>query len=267
MRRIRRTFFLFVFTCLVGVAAFMFWPEPHIPEPEMQEDRSRLELLSIEPAGSHITQHTYQFPGGERPALYLYEMSPSEVALDLEERPEGPFILQWPLADDILLVNGFYFTETMAAAGRLWDEGEVTGGQAYDPERTAVVRLHPNPAIIDTTNAPLEELDMEEGGQTFPLLIKDGSPAVKEDSGRLARRTFIGFDEEGQLYIGIVPHHYLSLYTLSQLLPTTKIRWNMVANLDGGPSTGVFVPDGTSVDSFTPIPNVIRVRAATERGS
>jgi len=79
--------------------------------------------------------------------------------------------------------------------------------------------------------------------QSGPCLIKEGKPKVEGSGGQRAWRTFIGRDAGYQWILGISSP--VSLKELSEALKVpevhTVVELNYVLNLDGGPSTGLFV--------------------------
>ena len=99
-------------------------------------------------------------------------------------------------------------------------------------------------------------------------MYRDGVGVARDDAEavlclKLARRTFIGTDEAGQVYVGVVWKDDVSLFELMQILQELDVNWYDVINLDGGPSTGIAVETGSFVeilDSAGPVPNVIVIQ-------
>lgn len=162
--------------------------------------------------------------------------------------------------DASVLVNGVYFHEDNLPSGAFISNGERIGSRAFDADKSALIVLAPTPRIVDLTKEP-DALDTAtEAAQTFPYLLKNGAPAVAEDSGKLAERSFVGTDAQGRFYVGVALNASLSLYELAQLLEVQPIEWQDVVNLDGGPSTGIFVDlpnENRSRTSLAPVPNVV----------
>ena len=79
--------------------------------------------------------------------------------------------------------------------------------------------------------------------QTGPWLIREGTPEPNLDKDRYAPRTFVGHDGHGTWAIGASER--CSLQELSILLNSAAVREaidiRQALNLDGGPSTGLWV--------------------------
>lgn len=160
-----------------------------------------------------------------------------------------------------LVANGVYFTSAAQPAGFLAVSGTRIGTSAFDLNRTALLTLSPEPRIIDTTAETISLRSVRDGAQSYPFLVKRGADALTmSTSTAIARRTFIGLDQDRNTYVGVVSDHLIGLGDLAHLLMRTGIAWDDVLNLDGGPSTGVYVRTATStelINSDTQIPNVL----------
>lgn len=79
--------------------------------------------------------------------------------------------------------------------------------------------------------------------QAGPWLVRKGSPEPGLDSGRQAARTFVCHDDHGTWAIGI--SELCTLSELASLLTHTDVKKfidiQQALNLDGGPSTGLWV--------------------------
>lgn len=171
-------------------------------------------------------------------------------------------VSQWSesIEGEVAVANGVYFHEDFLPSGLLIADGARVGGRAFDLDKTAVISLGTSPRIIDTSaNESFDEGSAKNAGQSYPLLVRDGAPAVREDSGLTARRTAFGVDEGGNAYLLLAVDEEPTLFQFAQAIHGMDIAWDRVINLDGGPSSGIqssLDPEG-SVDSFTPVPNVI----------
>ena len=197
--------------------------------------------------------------------VLLYRFMPQDFSLRIENSSEPARVKAWAskLGGESLVINGFYFLEDFSPAGLLITDGQDVHAQEFDLDKSGVVRLEPNFDILDTDQESFSHEDVLEAGQSYPLLFKQGLAAIKEDSGLQARRSFIGTDEFGQAYVGVVWRDDVSLFELMHVLQEIdSVSWYDVMNLDGGPSTGVALEaDGYSeiLDSAAPVPNVIYI--------
>lgn len=205
-------------------------------------------------------------PQGEwRPTLIVYRFDPSQYRFDFAHNQTAQSIRAWrdELADAKFIMNGVYFHEDGTPSGALRINGTSVSSRSFDADKSGLIVFDGIPKIIDTAGQPHVLSSTSSSAQSYPFLIKDGAPAVKEDSELLARRSFIGMDWDGLVYLGVYGDGEISLYDFGELLKTLPITWTHVLNLDGGPSTS-FVstfPDAEEIeDGYSAVPNVIVVR-------
>lgn len=164
-----------------------------------------------------------------------------------------------------LVVNGGYFSEDYVALGLTISDGQIYGTSypdyagmfAVSQQEVASVRwLRWQPYY------PGENL--REAVQSFPVLVKPGGimgfPADGDD-GRPARRTVIAQDVMGNILMMVAPRGYFNLHELAVWLSTSDLSLDTALNLDGGPSSGLWMPGYVTVDSAVPVPQVIAVLA------
>lgn len=162
-----------------------------------------------------------------------------------------------------IVINGFYFKEDYGPAGLLITDGEAVHEAEFDFDKSGIIQLAPSFDIIDTDIERYAVEGVLEAGQSYPFFLKQGGTSIKEDSGLVARRTFLGTDEAGKVYVGTVWRDDVSLFELMNILQEIDIDWYDVINLDGGPSSGIAVETGGFVevlDSAVPVPNVIVIQ-------
>ncbi len=214
--------------------------------------------------GPDVEQRIEMVSPSSTARVTLYRFAPSTVDLDFVHSTSVGSIIDWQKAypDAIAILNGAYFDEESVPAGYFRSEGERIGSRAFDFDKSAFFIGDATPRIIEV-KSEAELKNMKSILQSYPLLVQDGQAVVQTDSGKLARRSFVGFDLSKNLYLGIVDGGGISLYELSQYLQRTGVSWTSALNLDGGPSTGlsINVKDLQEVtDSWTLIPNVIIVK-------
>ncbi len=197
--------------------------------------------------------------------VLLYAFNPEAFTFRVENSLDPERVKAWAgkIHGEQLTINGFYFLEDNTPAGLLITDGEAIQQQEFDFDKSGIIRLDPDFDIVDTGLETFSTRGVIEAGQSYPFLFKEGESAVKEDSGLAARRTFIGTDEAGQVYVGVVWRDDVSLFELVTVLKEIDISWYDVMNLDGGPSTGLVVEtEGfvEALDSAAPVPNVIVIQ-------
>jgi exopolysaccharide biosynthesis protein len=194
--------------------------------------------------------------------LLIYRVPTEGWTWSVEYSTSAQSVREWAetLPEAMIIANGGYFHEDLMPSGALWSHGEQVGTRKFDADKSAYVVLAPRPRIVDLSREPKALDGVRDLIQTYPYLVKEGKPAIEEDSGKLAERTFIGTDRREQVYLGVVIGATVSLYELMQLLQDQPINWMHVVNLDGGPSTGFVVrteKENRSRNSLTPVPGVI----------
>ncbi len=162
-----------------------------------------------------------------------------------------------------VIVNATYFGSDFTPSGFLSVSGTRIGNREFDLERSALLRLRPLPEIVDSSKQDIDLAEERNAAQSYPLLISEGTSAIPTDSGLLARRTAVGKDVQGRVYIILAPDQPVSLHAFMVQLAGMNIQWDSVLNLDGGPSTGAVVRAGKwaeSNDSFASVPIVLMAR-------
>jgi len=163
-----------------------------------------------------------------------------------------------------LVVNAGYFTADHFATGLLISQGE-THGVSYDDYAGMFAVTGADEASVRWLRAWPYQPDevLNEAVQSFPVLVKPGGvmgfPADADD-GRPARRTVIAQDREGRILLMIAPRGYFSLHTLAVWLTESDLAIDVALNLDGGPSSGLWLAGEVMIDSMVPVPAVIVVQ-------
>jgi hypothetical protein len=195
--------------------------------------------------------------------LIVFKFDGGAFKARLENAPDPLTVEGWAnkLPDAVFVTNGFYFDETGSPTGYFSSEGKRVGIGQFDLSKSALLSLSPALSIVKTAGTETEPSDYPDAAQSYPLLIASGEPADVAESGKEARRSFVGTDADGRTYyFGYVPEDAISLAELAKTLAKLDIPWDDVLNLDGGTSTG-FVARGKSstetMNSIVQVPNVI----------
>lgn len=265
-----KKFFFFLFLVVCTAAAWMFFQTQDIDitlTTEQEHTNSSVPAIeepeynvwqSAESGVEHMTMQVAK----SAPIIQLYRVNTDDFDIRFHHSADTPqTVLDWQKSlGAVLVINGVYFHEDNMPSGFLVSQGTRIGKRSFDQDKSAVIRLQPTPAIIDTAEDPQVLTEETEATQSYPLLIRTGKAAVETDSEKLARRSFLATDNSNQLYFGIV-NSQISLFELSQWLSKAPVSFDMAVNLDGGPSTGIITDDDheAASNSFTPVPNVIAV--------
>lgn len=221
---------------------------------------------SDKPVINGVTKQVYSFkvPGideiktGE---LEIYRINQAKLAAEIVNQPEAPKrVSEWQTAlDSQIVINGGYHHEDFSPSGYVKTLADTWDQRQFDLDLSGFVVVNEGRIdVVDPLVTSYTITDQPQALQSYPFLIKHGQPAIKEDSGLKARRTAIGIDQEGQIYVIIVRSNYLSLYQLMEQLVATGIEFRNVLNLDGGPSTGIAATNEQElIDSWLPVPSVI----------
>jgi uncharacterized protein YigE (DUF2233 family) len=163
----------------------------------------------------------------------------------------------------LLVVNAGYFTPEYHVTGLTishWQVhgvpfGDFAGMFAVAEDGEASVRW-----LRASPYSPQEHL--REAVQSFPVLVKPGGEMgfpADADAGQTTRRTVVAQDSEGRILFIVAPTGRFGLHALSVWLVESELDIDIALNLDGGPSSGLWVTDGPQVDSLLPVPAVIAV--------
>jgi exopolysaccharide biosynthesis protein len=198
-------------------------------------------------------------------ALYLLRLDPNQFRLDVAYHATPQNLEDWQKETNALIVvNGGYFRiedEKYIPNGLTIVDGEIFGSSygsfggmlAVSDYGTELRWLEERPYN------PYEQL--RAALQSFPVLVKPGGelgfPAQYEDNLK-ARRTVIGQDRNGQILFVVAPRGYFTLHQLSAYLTGSDLNLNIALNLDGGPSSGIWLAQPREIiPSQTLLPIVI----------
>lgn len=167
-----------------------------------------------------------------------------------------------------LVINASYFDEKYQPAGyfkdleskssKPWpDKKSQTDPKSY----SGLIRIKDGRLeIMHLVNSQQDEpKNNEQAFLTYPTLISNGKPVIKDDSEKYARRTILAQDQSGKPFIVITESGALSLFEAAQWLATQPENFDVAVNLDGGPSTGLsYELNGSEFEiPSAPIPNVL----------
>ena len=195
--------------------------------------------------------------------VVMYRLDPAYFTFQFEASTGTHGLAEWfgAYPNAALMINGVYFHDDNMPSGFLVTNGRREGDRAFDMNKSGMIDVSDGSVRILDTSVDTPRLEsFNNAAQSYPFYFKGGEPSIKEDTQLTARRSFIGKDQHGNIYIGVVPVAEISLYQAMQLLDETDVDWANVINLDGGPSTGLFVHGRgftEELPSLFPVPNVL----------
>lgn len=203
---------------------------------------------------------------GWKERTIIYRFDPLHYSFNLVSSEKKKTIRAWrdDLPEALLVMNGVYFHDDGTPVGSLRINGKELSKTKFDADKSGIFEFDGSPSIIDTASTASLIQSFSVSAQSYPFLIKNGDSSVATDSQMLARRSFIGIDNDGFMYLGAFPDGEISLFEMSKQLKALPIQWKHVLNLDGGPSTSFLsrIKGSEEIeDGYSAIPNVITVQA------
>lgn len=203
---------------------------------------------------------------GVAETVFIVRIDPQYFGFDVAYEPGGGKSLErWQQETGaVVVVNGGYFTPERQATGLIISSGEASGTSYGSFSGMLAIQEGGWPELRWLAQTPYVNGEaLQAGLQSFPILVKPGKelgfPAEQED-GRRARRTVIGQDQSGQIYLIVTPRGNFTLHQLSRFLVESDLPLELAFNLDGGPSTGLLLANGTGgYQAFDRLPAVIVV--------
>ncbi|MCL4254635.1 MAG: phosphodiester glycosidase family protein, partial [Anaerolineae bacterium] len=170
------------------------------------------------------------------------------------------YIEEWrsTLPDAKLIVNTNLFDANYNVVGLLIQNGTSYGWSYTDRGGTFAVKNN-FPFITHNIYQPFDTTGAQHAVQGFPMLVYNGTQAFDRFGGA-SRRTAIGQDSQGRIYIMVTPIFGPSLRDLSRFLAESDLGLVNAFNLDGGGSTMIDVPDANmTVRSLDRVPAVLAI--------
>ncbi|MDF1514763.1 MAG: phosphodiester glycosidase family protein [Anaerolineae bacterium] len=195
----------------------------------------------------------------------IVRLNPVAVRFRILYAPGDPRALgTWAFdSGAILVVNGGYFNQGYEALGLVIRGGQASGSSFGDYAGMFAVSQEGVVSVRWLRAWPYNPAEyLAEGIQSFPVLVKPGGvmgfPADGDD-GSQARRTVAAQDNTGNILFMVAQRGYFSLHELAVWLSTSDMGIDTALNLDGGPSSGIWMPGQIHVDAIVPVPLVIAV--------
>lgn len=169
-----------------------------------------------------------------------------------------------------LLMNGSFFTETYEPTGYFAVDGSVISNSSYTEGNIGTVAISQGKLrLIGSVQNVSEGTD---AFQSFPLLLSEGLPTIDADSEKIARRTILAQNEQGQTFVILFDASPVTLHDAAQVLLSLGLELDWALNLDGGPSSGIIARGETRSATILPaaeLPIVLsakKVSGASQNG-
>ncbi len=174
--------------------------------------------------------------------------------------------------DALAVMNAGFFTPERRATGLLVSQGKQLS--PFIPEGGGAgsgvfVLDEGKPSLLARESASKTKLkDAELALQAGPRILEpDGAPGIISDDGQRANRTVIGADKDGRVVVAVAvgPNGWSTGPTLFELqrILSRELSLSFALNLDGGPSTGLFVRGEPNIafQEAAPVHSVLAWRA------
>lgn len=225
--------------------------------------------LLLRPGLERRSINIYNDQNQQVEALYLLRLDPNQFRLDVAYHATPQNLENWQKETNALIVvNGGYFrieNERHIPNGLTIVNGE-TLGSSYGPFAGMLAIRDDGVELRWLASKPYDPYEpLRAALQSFPVLVKPGGelgfPAQYEDNLK-ARRTVIGQDQEGRILLIIASRGHFTLHQLSVYLTGSDLHLDIAINLDGGPSSGIWLAQPREIiSSQTLLPIVILVHA------
>ncbi len=202
----------------------------------------------------------------EEERLAIMKLGKGTFNASVESSAAAPkLVSEWADSGGGLVINGAYFNEDYTPSGLLIIDKKRIGTRKFDYDKSAALVIKDGDvSIVNLKKEPRTRLEsFDYVLQSFPLLIDEGNNTIGVDSQKKARRSAIGIDAVGNVYVIVSDSGDLSLYEFAEEIVKTGISFAKVLNLDGGPSTGVYSnwnKERVAIDSYTKVSSVVRFR-------
>jgi uncharacterized protein YigE (DUF2233 family) len=201
----------------------------------------------------------------------IVRLDPGNVVFQVLYSPGEPRLVSaWAgQTGALLVVNAGYFTPEFRVTGLTISDGQVHGVSYGDYAGMFAVPRQGTASVRWLRASPYDPREpLREAVQCFPVLVKPGGvmgfPA-DADAGQTTRRTVVAQDRDGRILFLVAPNGYFGLHALAAWLIESDLDIDIALNLDGGPSSGLWVASGSNIDSLVPVPAVIAVSEAFAR--
>ena len=202
--------------------------------------------------GVELTIGQFAHPDSDGVTVLAIKAHPNNVELMIDfdaseqdiNRPD--FIASGHRQHAAAMINGGYFDASFQPVGLIVKDGQTISEISKQPALSGVLALFEgNSVLLIPRSSYLPDNAIRSAIQAGPFLVDPGGkPGIRSDDLKKAKRTAIGQTTAGEIvFISTTP---CTLYELSIILTEHPNvigveRFESVLNLDGGPSTGLYL--------------------------
>lgn len=185
------------------------------------------------------------------------------IAWDVKVQPAGgvDFKALAQAQDARLMINGGFFDTSVGPVGLLIREGQTVQPISEQASLSGLVCISSDGKLVLKHREDDVGPDVREAIQAGPFLIDPGGePGIHTEDLKLAQRSAIGISAAGEVVL--LTASECTLYQFATILRTRAKqlgvqRFDRVLNLDGGPSSGLFIEGELNRPPIGPLHNVI----------
>jgi uncharacterized protein YigE (DUF2233 family) len=258
----KRVFILLAVVLLIAGVGYWFWSTKHWSGEQLDRQRvsDQVELVIA----------VFRHPDSEEVSITAVRCDPQNNklsidfdSLDQESNPRE-FLSIAARQDAAAMINGGYFDASFQPVGLVVKDGHSVSAISKQPALSGVFAIHKGGGVqLIPRDSYRPDDSIESAIQAGPFIVDPGSKAgIRSDDLKQAQRTAIGQTLSGEIvFISTTP---CTLYELSEILTHHPdklgvIGFDRVLNLDGGPSTGLYLQshEEYQVVPETAVPNTI----------
>jgi hypothetical protein len=188
--------------------------------------------------------------GGEVDRIFLARISPARFRFEVRHEAAGNRSLDAWIRQlgAVLVINGSYYTPSNTPDTPVVSAGTPLGPEIYDAKAGAFVASGAFAGIRDLAQQSWQDAfkGARDAMVSYPLLIAENGASRVVASQRLAKRSFVGQDLDGNIILGTTAGGFFSLPQLAAFLQQAPLGLKLALNLDGGP----VACQGISLDGF-----------------
>jgi uncharacterized protein YigE (DUF2233 family) len=194
--------------------------------------------------GLEFTQKIYKLSQDTQVTIYMIQINPDLYDLSIYYGNKKGITIEDLKKDKKIeaAINCGFFKANFSPVGLLISHGKTINQIDKSWDHTGVFYMTGNnsdPYGICTKDM-FYDTDVTEAVQSYPLLIWEGQPYVKNDRIDKAVRSAIALDGRGHIFL-IITDEEISLYDFSRALCTLDYHFTRALNLDGGTSTQIYI--------------------------
>ena len=199
-----------------------------------------------------LTVGEFRHPDSKKVTITAVKSIPQNIKFVIDfDHLEDPstqqgFFTTYHLSDLAAMINGGYFDSSFQPVGLVMRDGQTISEMSKQPALSGVFAIFKDGTVQLIPRAAYRPNDLIDSAiQAGPFVVDPGGkPGIQSDDFKKAKRTAIGQTISGEIvFITTTP---CTLYELSEILTKHQSvlgidRFESVLNLDGGPSTGLYL--------------------------